>query len=145
MVFGVIGGFCLSPLGLRSQTIGGTAHASPSAVQTVRVNHRRLDVAVPQEFLHRAKVVAVGQQVRGEGVPKRVAGDPLGQSGLSHCLRDGLLDERFVNVMASLVAGPRIYAPTLLRKHELPAPLPMGLGILAGQGVRQLHPAVAFG
>jgi hypothetical protein len=91
LVFGVIGRFCLSCLGALSKEVSGTSDASSSPVQDVSVNHRRFHVAVAQQFLHRADVVPVGQQVRGERVAKRVTGDSLGQTGLSRGLRDGLL------------------------------------------------------
>jgi len=74
-----------------------------------------------------------------------VARDPLRQTGLASGLRDGLLDERFVDVVPALLAGPRVHPAMLLWKHGLPAPLAICIWILAGQGVRQLHAAVAVG
>jgi hypothetical protein len=56
----VIGRFCLSFFTSRTEAIGGAADAP---VQNMGVDHRRFHVAVPQQFLHRANVVAVGQQV----------------------------------------------------------------------------------
>ena len=52
-----------------------------------------------------------------------------------HRLRDGLLDERFVNVVAFLLAGLGVRPAMLLRKHELPAPLAVRVRILTVQGV----------
>ena len=40
----------------------------------VRVDHRRSDVLVAEQLLHRPNVAAVFQQVRGEGMPQRMAG-----------------------------------------------------------------------
>ena len=87
------------------------------------VDHCCFDVAVAPQFLHRADVVAGGQQVRGEGMTKRMAGDRLRQTGLVSGLRDGLLDERFVDVVPSLLASPGIPPAMLLWRHELPVPL----------------------
>ena len=47
------------------------------SVQDMGVDHRRLEVLVIRELLDRADVVAVFQEVRGEGVAERVAGGPL--------------------------------------------------------------------
>ena len=47
------------------------------------VDHRRANVAMAQEFLDSANVIAGSQQVRGKRMPKRVASDSLGQSRLS--------------------------------------------------------------
>ena len=44
-----------------SQPVEGTVHPSPAAVQHMRVDHRGLDVLVPQEFLDGSDVVAVLQ------------------------------------------------------------------------------------
>ena len=88
-----------------------------------------------QKFLHGADVVAIGQEVRGERMPEGVAGNPFGQPSPAHRLRDGLLDERFVNVVASLLAGLGVRLAMLLRKHELPAPLAVRVRILTVQGV----------
>lgn len=50
------------------------------------VDHRRANVAMAEEFLHCANVIAGTQQVRGKRMPKRVARDSFGQSGLSDSL-----------------------------------------------------------
>ena len=39
----------------------------------MRVNHRRLDALVAQQFLDFADVRAADQQVRGEAVPQRIS------------------------------------------------------------------------
>jgi hypothetical protein len=39
----------------------------------VGVNHSRANVLVAEQFLHGADVVPIGQQVRGERMPERVA------------------------------------------------------------------------
>ena len=40
-----------------------TANAKPAAVQDVRGLHRRADVRVAEQFLHRTDIVAIDQQV----------------------------------------------------------------------------------
>ena len=44
-----------------SQPVEGTVRPLPAAVQPMRVDHRRIDVLVPQQFLHRPDVVTVLQ------------------------------------------------------------------------------------
>lgn len=95
--------------------------------------------------MHRANDMPVRQQVRRKRVAERVARDSFRQPGLSNSLLDSLLDERLVNVMSSLVAGFRIAPAIHLRKHLLPNPFTVGIGVLAGQRVRKFQPAVAVG
>lgn len=45
------------------------AHGDAASIENVRVDHRRLDAFVSQQLLHRANIIAVLQQVRGEAVP----------------------------------------------------------------------------
>jgi hypothetical protein len=43
----------------------------------VRVNHGRSDILVAKQFLDRADIVAIGKQVRGEGVTERELPTPF--------------------------------------------------------------------
>ena len=54
--------------GFERQAIQRTGHPVATLVQHVRVDHRRAHIAVAQQFLHRANVVASLQQMRGEGM-----------------------------------------------------------------------------
>lgn len=58
-----LGSFSLALTRRLSQDVCGTANASSATVQNVCVNHRRANVLMAQKFLHRADVVALGQQV----------------------------------------------------------------------------------
>src|SRR5215470_17115913 len=52
-----------------SERVRGAAHAAPAErLEDVRVDHRRGDFLVAEELLHGSDVVAVLQEVRGEGV-----------------------------------------------------------------------------
>ena len=55
------------------QPIGRAADTPATSVQDVGIYHGGLDVAVPQQFLHRPDVVAVLQQVRRKGMAQRMA------------------------------------------------------------------------
>jgi hypothetical protein len=56
-----------------SAWIEWTPYPTPAALQHVRIDHRRLDVLVPQEFLHGPNIVPVLQQVRSKAVAQRMA------------------------------------------------------------------------
>ena len=57
--------------------VGGAAHRGRATVEDVRVDQRRDDIAVPEEFLNPADVVPVFEKVGRERVPEGV---PDGQS-----------------------------------------------------------------
>ena len=47
-----------------SEAIEGTVHPLAASVKDMRVDHRRADIPIPEQFLNRTDVVAVFQQVR---------------------------------------------------------------------------------
>jgi|GEM_PF-3121723 len=57
---------------LLKKSIQRTLHSDPRSIQHMGVNHRRRDVAVPQQVLHRADICSAFQQVRGEGMSQTV-------------------------------------------------------------------------
>ena len=65
---------------------------STAAVQYVRVDHRRLDILVSQEFLNCSDVVAVLQLMGRKRMPKRVSGHALGKACPMRRLADRLLN-----------------------------------------------------
>jgi hypothetical protein len=111
-------------------------NSPPTSVQNMGVNHRRANVAMAQQFLHGANVVAVGQKVRRKRMSECVAGDPFGESCLSDGSRHGPLNQRFIDVMTTLSASLRLAPTTFLREHELPTPPAIVVRILAGKGMR---------
>jgi hypothetical protein len=62
------------------EAIGGAAHGSGASVEHVGVDHRRGDVAVAEELLDGSNVVAVLQQMGGEGVTERVRTGALAEA-----------------------------------------------------------------
>jgi hypothetical protein len=55
-----------------SARIERAAHPSPTALQHVRIDHRRTDVLMLQEFLHGPNIVIVLQQVCSKAVSVRL-------------------------------------------------------------------------
>jgi hypothetical protein len=70
--------------GKGSSPIQGAFHTHPAAIQNMRIYHGRADIAVPEQFLHRANVVSVFQQVCREAVSKRMAVARLGNPGTAN-------------------------------------------------------------
>ena len=75
-----------------------------TAVEDVGVDHRGGDVLVAEQLLHGADVASVFEQMRGKRVPERVAGRALGDAGRQDRAAHGLLHDRFVQVVAALLA-----------------------------------------
>src|SRR2546427_3345959 len=82
-----------------SQAIGWALDRFSAAVQEVRVDHRGADVAVAEEFLDGPDVVASPDELGGEGVAQRVRRGGLGESPPAGGGRNGLLDQRLMQVV----------------------------------------------
>jgi hypothetical protein len=63
------------------------------------VNHGRAHVAMPEQFLNRADVVARDQQVRGKRMAQRVAMNRFEEATLSGRGSDGFLWHRVVEMV----------------------------------------------
>lgn len=132
----VIGRFSLTLIKPASQSFGRATNSPRTSVQNMGVNHRLANVAMAQQFLHSACVLAVRKEVRGKRMPECVAGGLFGESGRSDGGRRCSLNQRFIDVMTTLFASLRIAPTTFLREHEMPTPLAVRVGIFAGQGMR---------
>ena len=75
----------------RQLAIEWTADPTPTTLEHVRIDHRRGDILVSQEFLHGTAIGPLLQQVRGKAVAQGVATAPLGNPGLADRLFHGLL------------------------------------------------------
>jgi hypothetical protein len=63
-----------------AEAVDGTVDSFPSPVHYVGIDHRRLHVPMPEPFLTRADVLAIGQQMRDARVAQRTAVGRLPQS-----------------------------------------------------------------
>ena len=68
------------------------------------VDHRRLHVLVPKQFLNGPNIVAVLEQVRRKGVAQGVTGGMLGDSRRDGGRFDDALEDRRIHVMPPLLA-----------------------------------------
>src|ERR1700675_2251197 len=96
-----------------------------------------------QQFLHRADVIASLKEMRREAVSERLRTNGLHDARTAARLADSALRYRLVLVMPAALAAARVSRDRRGRKHPLPAPLAIRVGILARQRVRQEHAAEA--
>ena len=87
------------------ELVEGAADAEAASVEDVGVDHGGLPVAVAEEFLDRADIVAGLEQVRREGVAERVARRALGDVGLADGAGDGALHGTLMQMAAHGEAG----------------------------------------
>lgn len=102
--------------------VEGAAHGEGASVEDVGVDHCGGDVAVAQELLDGADVVARFEQVRSEAVAKGVARCGLRNLGGLACRVKGTLEHGFVQVVPP-VPAPRIAILARCREDPLPGPL----------------------
>src|SRR5262245_26249961 len=104
------------------------------------IHHRRRDVPVAQELLHRANVVARLEEVGGKGMPESMATGRLWYTRLSEGVLEHALNQRFVQMMTPALASRHVLVDPGGRKAPLPGPLSARIGILHIERARQLHP-----
>lgn len=113
-----------------SHPIQRTADTGRPSMKNMRVDHRRFDIAMPQQLLDRSNVRATLKQVRGEGMPECMARGSFRETSHQHGISDGFLHQRFVNMMATLFLRLEIDPSALLGKDPLPAPVLRRVGVL---------------
>ena len=103
-----------------SQDVHGTANSRGAAVQDMSVDHGGLDVAVAEEFLDGADIVAVFEQVGGKGMAERVAASALRESGFKHSLVDCFLEKGFVEMIPTMPPCFAVDPAPVLGEYPLP-------------------------
>ena len=91
-----------------------------------------------EEFLNGSDVVPVFQQVGGKGMPERMAGRALGESGFADCHLDRLLQKRFAEVVPATLAGFSISVDPRGREDLLPSTFPVAEVTEPGSGQAEL-------
>ena len=110
--------------------------AAIALVEHVGVDQGGFDVAMTEEFLDGADVVAVLEEVGGEGVAEGMTTDALGDGGRSNGLFEGFLESAFVKVIALPFKRDFILNAFTGWKDPLPLPHSIGIGIFTIQGKR---------
>ena len=70
------------------------------------VDHRRLGVGVPEQFLYCAQVIAVLKEMRRKGMPKRMRADLLRNADIPHRLGQRTLYVLFVPMVTAFRSAP---------------------------------------
>src|SRR5688572_8190862 len=102
----------------------------------MRIDHRRGHVAVTEQFLDRANIVAVFEKMRRERVAKGVTARVLRDVRRTQRAAHRALYDGFVEMMSSVLSGERVDVGTGSRKHPLPSDLTRCSKILSRQRVR---------
>lgn len=104
-------------------------------MKDMRIDHRRFDIAMPEQLLDRSNVGAAFKEMRGEGMPEGVARGSFRETSHRHGTPDGFLYQRFVDMMATWFLRLEIEPAAFLRKDPLPAPVLRRVGALTVERV----------
>ena len=113
-------------------------------MQDMGVDHGGLHVSMPEPCLHGPNIVAGFQPLRGERVPKGMAGDVFGDPGHARRGAYRFLQTPCIPVMAARDARAGGSRAAFGGQHLVPAPRTGSVGICALQRVRQRDRAVAL-
>ncbi len=105
------------------------------------VDHRRLHVAVPEQLLHRANVIARFQQMRGEAMPQRVRPNRFRDSNASSRFANGSLGHGLVQVMPAPLSRARVSRDGRGGKDPLPTLFAVRVWVFARQGIGKGDPS----
>jgi hypothetical protein len=109
--------------GVSRVVVEGAADSFAATVQDMTVDLGCRHVAVTEEFLDRADIVAVLEEVRGEAVSQAVAGGGFDDAGLKTGFTDRALKNRLMEMVSSTLSGHTIDIVPADREHPLPAQL----------------------
>ena len=91
----------------------------------------------PEKPLNRADVVAIFQEMSGEAMTHGVRAGWLRDASLEPSIFDGLLEDRFMEVMSALFSCDPVGVMAGGRKHPLPSPFLIRVRIFSVQSVGQ--------
>jgi len=129
----------------QASAVEGAHDAERTAVDDVRVDHRRADVLVAEQGLDGADVRPGFEEVRGEAVAERVAGRALVEGGGRGGVADGLLQGGLVEVMEHESPGRRVGAGARRWEEVLPREARRGAGHLRAERVGEVDLAASQG
>lgn len=121
-----------------SESIERTPDTSRTFVEHVCIDHRGADIAMAEDFLDSADIVAIFEKMCGKGVTEGVAAGMLRYAGHQHRFMNGTLEHRSVDMEPSFLAGVGGMPAMLLWEDPLPGPLLCRIWVFLGQGTRQV-------
>ena len=87
----------------------------------MRVDHRRVDVAMDSQFLDDSNIGAAIEEVCGKRMAEGMARRSFRETGHRHGIPDGFLHQKCVEMMATLFLRLEIDPSAFLGKDPLPA------------------------
>ena len=124
----------------RAQYMRRTPHTQSAPVENMRVDHRRRNIPVPKELLHRPNVGPTLQHMRRETVPQGMTPRPFPQPRLAHRSCHRPLHHGWMQMMPAPLSGLSVHVVARSREHPLPRPRGGGVRILPHQRPGQSHP-----
>ena len=128
-----------------SYLIEWASHTATPTVEDMGVNHRCRNIAVAEQLLNRANIVASLQQMRSKGMAQYVWGTRFNNTRSLGRKRHRFLHRNLAQVMPVKFASPRVYRSTAARENPLPAPRLGSIWILCVQRTRQPDVAETHG
>ena len=119
------------------QSIHWASDYSPATVQDMGVNHGGTDVGVSEKLLNCANIVAIFQQMGGKGMAHGVRAGWLPDAPLEPPIFDGLLEDRFMEVVSALFSSEPVDIMAGCREHPLPPPFFACVRVFSVQSVGQ--------
>ncbi len=92
----------------QASSIQGAAHRMATPIQHMRIDLRRADILVPQQFLHSTDVVTTFKQMRGEGMAQGMAAGRLGYPSAPQSVLDCSLKGLLAKVVTTQNTATRI-------------------------------------
>ena len=89
-------------------SIQRTPYPPTTTLYHMGIDHRRLHILVAEQFLHRADIVPVFQEMRSKAMSKRMASHLLMDACPARRIAYGALDIVFAQVVASNLSVTRI-------------------------------------
>ena len=91
-----------------AEELSRTLDAASTPVEHMGIDHRRPDVLVTEQCLHRADVIPRFESMRRTGRPQRMAGGRFCDARLAYSARHSPLEHLFVDMMPPDDASARV-------------------------------------
>lgn len=121
---------------MHSQGTQGAAHATPTFIQHMRVDHRGSDIRMAQQLLHSANVVTGFKQMGGKAMAQYMRCARFGDSSGSYSPPHHALQQFFI---CHCAPRARVTYVASSDKHILPAPFFLSMGIFPCKRIGQVH------
>src|ERR1035441_1361413 len=118
------------------QAIQRTFHSAAALAQHMRVDHRRGNIVMPQQFLDGPDVRPALEGMGRKTMSERMAADLFGDAHAGNGQLDGVVDGPFIHVVAAGYSRTRVRRQISRRENMLPRPFPSRSRVFAVQCAR---------